>query len=155
MPPAWFLFLRIALAILRLLWFHIKVWIICSSSVKNECHPYHFFFKATPAAYMEVPSLRIESELQLPAYSTATVTRGLSHICDLHHSSRQCRSPTHWARPGIEPTSSWILVRFVSTVPQWELLFLSLIWKHGTKWETKLIFLFWITKQLYQHHLLE
>ena len=35
MPPAWFLFLRIALAILGLLWFHINVWIVCSSSVKN------------------------------------------------------------------------------------------------------------------------
>ena len=30
--------------------------------------------------------------------------------------------PTHWARPGVEPTSSWILVRFVSVVPWWELL---------------------------------
>ena len=35
MPPAWFLFLRIALAILGLLWFHINFWIICFSSVKN------------------------------------------------------------------------------------------------------------------------
>ena len=30
-------------------------------------------------------------------------------------------SLTHWARPGIEPTSLWILVGFVSTVPQREL----------------------------------
>ena len=35
MPPAWFLFLRIASAILVLLWFHINFWIVCSSSVKN------------------------------------------------------------------------------------------------------------------------
>ena len=35
MPPAWFLFLRIALAILGLLWFHVNFWIVCSSSVKN------------------------------------------------------------------------------------------------------------------------
>uniref|UniRef100_A0A8D1KVZ7 RNA-directed DNA polymerase n=1 Tax=Sus scrofa TaxID=9823 RepID=A0A8D1KVZ7_PIG len=35
MPPTWFLFLRIALAILGLLWFHIHFWIVCSSSVKN------------------------------------------------------------------------------------------------------------------------
>ena len=33
-------------------------------------------------------------------------------------------SLTHWARPGIQPASSWMLVRFVSTGPQWELLFL-------------------------------
>ena len=38
---------------------------------------------------MEVPSLGVESPLQLPAYTTATVTQDLSHICDLYHSSRQ------------------------------------------------------------------
>ena len=36
------------------------------------------------------------------------------------------RSRGHCARPGIEPTSSWILVGFVSTVPQWELHEISL-----------------------------
>ena len=30
-------------------------------------------------------------------------------------------SLTHRARPGIEPASSWILVRFASVGPQWEL----------------------------------
>ena len=35
MPPALFFFLRIALAILGLSWFHINFRIICSSSVKN------------------------------------------------------------------------------------------------------------------------
>ena len=34
MPHGLF-FLKIALAILGLLWFHINFWIICSSSVKN------------------------------------------------------------------------------------------------------------------------
>ena len=35
MRPACFLFLRIVLAILGLLGFHVNFWIICSSSVKN------------------------------------------------------------------------------------------------------------------------
>ena len=35
----------------------------------------------------------------------------------LHHSHRYSRLPTYWARPGIEPTSSWILVGFVSVGP--------------------------------------
>ena len=35
MPPDGFLFLRIALAILGLLWLHINFWIVCSHSVKN------------------------------------------------------------------------------------------------------------------------
>ena len=43
--------------------------------------------------HMDVPRLGVESELQLLAYTTATATAtpDLSHICELHHSSRQCR----------------------------------------------------------------
>ena len=40
---------------------------------------------------MEVPRLGVESELQLPAYTTATPIPDLSHVCDLHHSSQP-----HW-----------------------------------------------------------
>ena len=35
MPPAWFMFLRITLAILGVLWVHVNFWIVCYSSVKN------------------------------------------------------------------------------------------------------------------------
>ena len=38
---------------------------------------------------MEVPRLGVKSELQLPAYITATATWDPSLVCDLHHSSRQ------------------------------------------------------------------
>ena len=41
---------------------------------------------------MEVPRLRVESELQLLAYATATAMRDPSHVCDLHHSL------THWSK---------------------------------------------------------
>ena len=40
---------------------------------------------------MEVPRLGIESELQLPAYTTATAMQDPIPACDLHHSSQQ-----HW-----------------------------------------------------------
>ena len=46
---------------------------------------------------MEVPGLGVESELQRQAYTTATATPDPSHICDLHHSSRQ--------RPILNPLS--------------------------------------------------
>ena len=36
---------------------------------------------------MEVPTLGIKLELQLRAYTTATATWDLSHVCDLHHNS--------------------------------------------------------------------
>ena len=40
-----------------------------------------------------------------------------------NHSAAHCnaRSSTHWGRPGIEPASSWVLVRFVSAEPRQEL----------------------------------
>ena len=41
--------------------------------------------------HVEVPRLGVESELQLPASTTARVTPDLSHICDLPNSSQQ-----HW-----------------------------------------------------------
>ena len=40
---------------------------------------------------MKVPRLRVELDLKLPAYTTATATRDPNHVCNLHHSSRQCR----------------------------------------------------------------
>ena len=50
--------------------------------------------------HMEVPNLRTELELQLPAYTTAVAMQHLSHICDLHHKWRQCqiRNPLNRAR---------------------------------------------------------
>ena len=38
----------------------------------------------------------------------------------IHHCHSNAGSLTHRARPWIEPTSSWILVRFVTSEPQWE-----------------------------------
>ena len=35
---------------------------------------------------MEVPRVGVESELQLLAYATATVTQDPSHVYNLHHS---------------------------------------------------------------------
>ena len=39
--------------------------------------------------HMKVPRLGVQLELQLLAYITATATRDLSQVCNLHHSSRQ------------------------------------------------------------------
>ena len=67
---------------------------------------------------MEVARLGVELELQLLAYATATATPDPSHIFDLH-----CSLWQHWIlSPLIKPASSGILVRFVTTEPQQELL---------------------------------
>ena len=41
--------------------------------------------------HMEAPRLETEMELQLQAYATAIATWDPSLICNLHHSSQQCR----------------------------------------------------------------
>ena len=38
---------------------------------------------------MKVPRPGVQSELQLPAYTTATATEDPSRVCDLHHSAWQ------------------------------------------------------------------
>ena len=81
---------------------------------------FFFLFMAIPV-YVEIPGLGVECRLHLPAYVTTTATQDPSRFCDLHHGSWQCWIPTHWVRPGIEPASSWLLVSFVTTEPQWEL----------------------------------
>ena len=50
-----------------------------------------FCFLGQHLQHMEVPRLGVKWELQLLAYTTAIAMPDLSLICDLHHSSRQCR----------------------------------------------------------------
>ena len=50
---------------------------------------YLFCFLGLHQRHMEVPRLGVKSELQLPAYTTATAILDPSHVCDLYHSSRQ------------------------------------------------------------------
>ena len=63
--------------------------------------------------HMKVPRSGVKSELHLTC-ATATATPDLRHICDLCCSSRQHQILNHWGKPGMEPESSWILVRFVT-----------------------------------------
>ena len=55
--------------------------------------PFFFFFVflGQHLQHMEVPRLVVQSELQLPAYTTATAVWDPSRICNLHHGSQQCR----------------------------------------------------------------
>ena len=68
--------------------------------------------------HMDVPSLGVKLELHLLPmpqpyqchFQATSVTYTTAHS--------SAGSLTHWVSPGIELTSSWILVGFVSTVPQ-------------------------------------
>ena len=59
----------------------------------------------------------------MPMAYAGSQAKGLFRVtaAGLCHSHSNSRSLTHWARPEIEPTTSWFLVRFVSAAPQREL----------------------------------
>ena len=85
-----------------------------------------FFFRAEATAYggsqAKGPVRTVAAGL-----CTATATRAPSHICDLHHSSRQHRI----LHPLSEPTSSWMLVGFTN---HWATMgtptFFFFLWPH-------------------------
>ena len=54
---------------------------------------FFFFFLGVYPWHMEFPRPGVESELHLLAYTIATATLDLSHVCDLHHSSWQSWIP--------------------------------------------------------------
>ena len=71
---------------------------------------------------MEVPRLGVKSELQLPAFTTATATRIRAKSATYTTAHDNAGSLTQRARPGMEPANSWFLVGFVSAAPQRQLL---------------------------------
>ena len=70
---------------------------------------------------MEVLRLGVQSELQLLVSATATAMQDPSHICDLHHSSRQRQilNPPSEAR---DRTCILMDIKFIAAEPQWEVL---------------------------------
>ena len=66
--------------------------------------------------HMEVPRLGVELELQPTPQPQKLQILAVAAIYTMAHGN--ARSLTHSAVPGIEPTSSWILVRFLITEPQ-------------------------------------
>ena len=75
-----------------------------------------FSFVVTHRWHMEVPRVGVQSELQLPAYTTAIATQDPSLVCDLHHSSRQRRILN-----SLSKARDWTRNHMVPTVPWWEL----------------------------------
>ena len=75
--------------------------------------------------HTEVPRLGVQSELQLPAYTTVTATQDRSLVCNPHHSSRQCQipSPLNEARDQIRylmvPSRIWFCCATTGTPPSW------------------------------------
>ena len=66
-----------------------EMWRECMQGLKVKTRSFVLF--CFSLGHMDVPRLGIESELQLPAYTTATTMLGPSHICNLHQSAWQHR----------------------------------------------------------------
>ena len=82
-----------------------------------------YFFRAGPMAYGGPQArgrIRAVTTSLHHNHSNDKSKLRLWFIYTTAHSN--ARSLTHWAKPGIIPASSWILVRFLSAEPQWELL---------------------------------
>ena len=96
--------------------------------------------------HMEVPRLGVETELQLLAYTTATVTWDPSCTYTIAHSNTGFL--THWVRPGIKPASRVCYHWATTEAPKTASLSLFFFFGHacsmwkfpgqGSKWEPKL-----------------
>ena len=63
---------------------------------------------------MEVPRLGTKLKLQLLATATATAMQDRASSPSYTTAHGKARSLTHFARPGVKPTSSWIIVGFIT-----------------------------------------
>ena len=84
---------------------HFSLWIMIKKLEKHETDQmlqsfaflpsflFFLLFLGPHSWHTKVPRLGANSELQLPAYTTATAIWDPSHICDLHHSSQQYWTP--------------------------------------------------------------
>ena len=74
-----------------------------------------FCFLGLHLGHMEVSRLGVGLELQLPSYPKAKQQRQIwAPFATYTTTCGNSGSLTHWVRPGIKPTSSWILVEFVT-----------------------------------------
>ena len=86
-----------------------------------------FLFRATPSAYggSQARSLIGATAAGLCQSHSNTGSERCLWLNTTAHGN--AGSLTHWAEPGIEPTTSWLLVKFVSAAPWWELPELSIV----------------------------
>ena len=99
---------------------------ISRSGIVRSCDSslfYFWLFRATPA-YMEVPRLGIQLELRRRPTAHPQQRRIWATSATHTTAHGNAGSLTHWARPGIEPASSWMPVRSISIASRQKLPFL-------------------------------
>ena len=97
---ATYTYLSRAVCLSLLLFYHLKF-----SQILLSHLIFFFCFLGPHPRHMEVPRLGVESELQLPAYTTATATPDPSSICDL------CLSlQSHWILNSLSEARNWTCI---------------------------------------------
>ena len=102
---------------------HFQLIIIISNIWKVNMFKYklvYLFVLGPHSPHMEVLRLRSNWSCSHWPQPQQCQIQAMSSTYTTAHSN--VRSLTHWERPGIEPASSWILVRFISTEQWWKLL---------------------------------
>ena len=92
---------------------------LATSTMRSRSIFFPAFFRTASVAYGS-SLLRGQIRATAAAYTTATAMPDVSCICHPHHSSWQSQILNALSEPGTEPTSSWILVGFVTAEPQRE-----------------------------------
>ena len=90
----------------------------------HHLHSFFFFsllFRATPMAYGSTQAMGWIGGIAAGLHHSHGNVRSKLYLQPHTTAHSNARSPIHCVRPGFELASSWILVRLVSAVPQWEL----------------------------------
>ena len=83
---------------------------------------YYLLFRAAPKAYGGSQARGLNWSYSCQPTSQPQQRR-IWAVFETHTTAHgNARSLTHWVSPGIKPATSWFLVRFISSVPWWELL---------------------------------
>ena len=85
-----------------------------------EINIVNFFFRATPTAYGGSQARSLIRAVAAHLHQSHSNVGSELRLWPTPQLTTNARSLTHEARPGIEPSLSWFLVRFVSTVPRGE-----------------------------------
>ena len=108
-----------SLCLLRTQTFHICVCMYIYTYIYIYIH----FFMASPTAYGSSQARgRVAAAAAGQQPHPQQYIQAISATYTTAHSN--ARSLAHWWEPGIEPKPSWILVRFLTTEPQCECLFM-------------------------------
>ena len=81
-----------------------------------------FLFRATSVSYGGSQARSLIGATAAGGHHSHSNSRSEPHLRPNTTAHGNAGSSTHWARPGMEPATSWLLVGLVATAPRWELL---------------------------------